>query len=76
MLLNRTSVIRKFKLIIKLNIVKGIDGIGMIASEDGHNDAREAIFTRALLEIMQDQSMWKRIYDMENETNSFTNNSK
>lgn len=43
---------------------------------DGHDDAREALFTRAMLEIMQDQDIWNKVYNIEKQYNAFTNNGK
>merc|ERR1712228_269643 len=42
----------------------GCSGVGMIGSNDGHDDAREDLFTRALFEVMQDSSVWDKVYNI------------
>jgi len=53
---------------------KGIDGIGMIRGDGDHDAEREALFTKALLEIMQDKDIWNMVYRMENQYSNFQAN--
>lgn len=53
----------------------GTEGIGMIANgNDGFDEDRQALFKRALLEIMEDSDIVQRMYNIENQYNAFTNN--
>jgi len=37
---------------------------------DGHEEKREDLFTRALFDIMQDNDIWQKVYDIEQQLDS------
>ena len=49
---------------VPYSTIKGCSGVGMIGRNDGHDDAREDLFTRALFEVMQDSSVWDKVYNI------------
>lgn len=42
----------------------GCPGVGMIGTGDGHDDAREELFTRALFDIMHETEIWNKVYNI------------